>query len=220
MIVTSCFSEIDFAPDGDLDKSVWASPPRVKFNRDAFRGTEHPEIDTVVSSIWTHSYLYLAFWCRYEMLHIFAPDEELSEGNELWTRDVVEAFITPEESTSCHYYEFEVSPDNRGLALEIWLQDRIPRRETRDSAFDHATQIDSASKMWTAEMRIPLRSMAKTFISEIDWRINLYRADGVGTDASRRLLSWAQLQSANHSFHQPESFGVLRFQNARSHFIQ
>jgi alpha-galactosidase len=210
MILTARFSDIDFVPDGDLDKKAWDAFPRVRFIRDAFRGVEYPEIETEVSSLWTHDYLYLAFWCRYETLHTFANEEPCAEGNELWTRDVVEAFIAPEKSRISHYYEVEVTPDNRALELDISF-DGLPRRETWQSGFEHATRINSDSKIWTVEMRIPVRSMCAQIVPGVDWRANLCRADGAGSDEQRRLLSWAPLQAADHSFHQPESFGILRF---------
>jgi hypothetical protein len=211
MIVTAHFCEIDFVPNGNLDKSMWAACPRVRFNRDAFRRIEYPEIETVASGCWTDEYLYLAFWCRYEALTLFAPGEECAEGSELWTRDVVEAFIAPDLSAVSHYYEIEVSPNNRALELEISLRDTAPHGKSWQSGFQHATRIDSISKVWTVEMRIPVRSMGATIVPGIDWGINIFRADGAGSDEQRRLLSWAPLRIANHSFHQPESFGILRF---------
>jgi hypothetical protein len=212
MILIANISEVDFVPDGDLDKKVWAACGRVKFRRDAFGTIEFPEIETAASALWTNEYLYLAFWCRYQALHLFAPEERCAEGNELWTRDVVEAFISPEPSISSHYYEFEVSPDNRGLDLEI-SHEPISTPDTKwTSGFEHAASINCVSRIWTAEMRIPVQSMGVRQVRpSIDWRINLFRADGVGNDYERHLLSWSPLQIANRSFHQPESFGILRF---------
>jgi hypothetical protein len=70
------------------------------------------------------------------------------------------------------------------------------------------------------EMRIPARSMGvQRIVSGVDWRINLYRADGVGSVDQRRLLSWAPLLVANYSFHQPKAFGILRFSNSGSQSI-
>jgi Carbohydrate family 9 binding domain-like len=213
MIVSASFSDIDFVPDGDLDKGVWCARQRVKFYRDPFAGIEYPEIETAVSILWTREYLYLGFWCRYEALHLFAPGEQCAEGSELWTRDVVEAFISPEESRESHYFEIEVSPDNRALELDILFEGKVIHKRAWQSGFDHATQVNSEAKIWTAEMRIPIRSMGAQIVPGVDWRINFFRADGVGSDEQRSLLSWAPLQIANRSFHQPESFGILRFES-------
>ena len=211
------FSEIDFVPDGDLGKTVWTAARRVRFNSDAFREAVFPEIETTVASLWTDEHLYFAYWCSYQSLNCFPVAELCSEGNELWTRDVVEAFVAPEISKSNHYFEFEVSPDNRGLVLEIWLEGATVHRAAGEPGFEHASRIDRGSKIWTVEMRIPVRSMGVPRITlEVDWRINLYRADGTGNEEQRRLLSWAPLETANRTFHQPESFGILRFADRRS----
>jgi hypothetical protein len=46
----------------------------------------------------------------------------------------------------------------------------------------------------------------------MEWRINLYRADGKGGDSQRRFLSWSPLPPGTKlSFHQPASFGIIRF---------
>jgi len=210
MIFTASASEIDFVPDGDLGKKVWAAPSRVRFACDAFRGTEYPTSETTVACLWTSEYLYLAYWCRYESLFYFPPEELCSEGNELWTRDVVEAFVAPENLNSKHYFEFEVSPNNRGLDLEISVEGGGVHSAAWESGFEHASRIDRAVQMWTVEMRIPARTMGVRIIGpEVDWRINLYRADG--SYEQRRLLSWAPLEAAKNTFHQPEAFGILRF---------
>jgi hypothetical protein len=217
MIFTAKLSDIDFVPDGNLDKKVWATAGRVRFDRDAFRGIEYPSVETVVAAIWTAEYLYLAYWCKYETLNVFAPEEACAEGNELWTRDVVEAFIAPDPLAKEHYYELEVSPNNRGLDLENSLIGEKVHNAVWDSGFEHAATINYAKQIWAVEIRIPVRSMnVDKIIPGVDWRINLYRADGPGNASQRRLLSWAPLQIANNSFHQPESFGILRFSTPRS----
>jgi Carbohydrate family 9 binding domain-like len=217
MILTAEFCDTDFIPDGNLDKEVWATARQVRICRDAFRGIEYPEIETVVASVWTNEYLYLAYWCKYESLNLFPPEECCTEGSELWTRDVVEAFVAPVETARMHYYELEVSPDNRSLELENSQEGGRIHNAAWKSGFEHASTINYAQQIWTVEMRIPLQSMkVQRIVPGVDWRINLYRADGFGNDEQRRLLSWAPLLIANYSFHQPESFGILRFVTPRS----
>jgi hypothetical protein len=82
-----------------------------------------------------------------------------------------------------------------------------------DSHFDHATKIDAQHKLWTVEMRIPVKSMNLNAIRPGDeWRLNLYRADGPGDDTQRRFMCWSPLPAGpNKSFHQPASFGIIKF---------
>ena len=212
MILMANFLDADFVPNGDLDKDVWVKAERVRFNREAFRGTEHPEIETAVASLWTRQYLYLAYWCKYMALNFFEGEDPSVKRWELWTRDVVEAFIAPQRNQSSHYYEFEVAPNNQWIDLEIDLGSKQSPNVQWNSGFEHDTRIDAARRMWTTEMRIPVRSMGAEHVDQsADWRINLYRADGVGPDDERNLFSWSPLPLANGSFNQPDSFGVLRF---------
>jgi len=211
MIVSSHLSDVDFVPDGHLEKKAWAGAGTTTFNRDPFKRRDYREIETTVASLFTYEHLYFAFWCRYEALNIFAPGQECAEGSELWTRDVIEVFIAPQSGAISHYYEIEISPDNRSLELHIIGQGAQLRREEWVSGCEHAAGIEPAFRLWTVEMRIPLRSMGVANVPRVDWRMNLCRAEGTGSDEQRRLLSWAPLKATIRSFHQPDSFGTLRF---------
>jgi len=212
MILTSEFSRTDFVPDGDLDKKAWATAKKASFDQDAFQRTAYPEIETSVASRWTEKYLYLAYWCKYRTLNIYQGEDPRAERWELWERDVVEAFINPQPAQPVHYYEFEIAPNNQWLDLEIDLHGKRPHNAQWNSGFEHATRVYPARHIWTVEMRIPVRSMGVQRIDpNIAWRINLYRADGPGSGEKRRLLSWSPLAIANNSFHQPASFGILKF---------
>ena len=217
VILTSEFSKTDFVPDGNLKKRVWASAKKVRFDQGAFQKTGYPEIETVVASRWTEKYLYLAYWCKYKTLNTFQGEDAHAERWELWTRDVVEAFINPQPDRPTHYYEFEVAPNNQWLDLEIDLTNtKQPHDAQWNSGFEHVTKIDAARHVWTVEMRIPVQSMGvQRMEPNTDWRINLYRADGFGNDQQRHLLSWSPLAIQNGSFHQPDSFGILRFTRSK-----
>jgi hypothetical protein len=217
VVLTSEFSKTDFVPDGNLKKKVWASAKKVRFDQGAFQKMEYPAIETVVASRWTEKYLYLAYWCKYKTLNTFHGEDTHAERWELWTRDVVEAFINPQPDRPTHYYEFEVAPNNQWLDLEIDLTNtKQPHDAQWNSGFEHATKVDAARHIWTVEMRIPVQSMdVQSMEPNTDWRINLYRADGFGNDQQRHLLSWSPLAIQNGSFHQPDSFGILRFTRSK-----
>ncbi len=213
-LIVSEFSAVDVVPDGDLGKALWSGAKRVRFDEAAFVRTTYPESATTVASRWTAKYLYLAFWCDYRSLNIYEGEDPGPERLQLWEKDVVEAFINPEPARAQHYYEFEVAPNNQWVDLEIDLTRRPFGNAQWNSGFQHATRVDAVHHIWTSEWRIPMDSITQTAPrADAEWRINFYRCDGPGSDATRRQMSWGALPEklAEHSFHQPASFGVLRF---------
>jgi hypothetical protein len=213
-LIYSAFSFVDVAPDGNLEKDFWIGLKRIQFDRAGFSRTIHTEARTEVASRWTSQYLYLAFWCHYENLNMYEGEDPAPERWHLWEKDVVEAFINPTPDRPSHYYEFEVAPNNQWLDLEIDLARHPHNNEKWNSGFRHETRIDARQQVWTAEMRIPIASMTAAPIHPMtEWRANFYRCDGVEAGASRRMLSWGALPLNLHenSFHQPDSFGIIRF---------
>ena len=212
MILTASFLDADFIPDGNLDKAVWSKAEKVRFDRDAFKGTQISEAETTVASLWTKHYLYLAYWSKYTTLNTYTGEDPAVERWQLWDRDVVEAFIAPQSAETPHYYEFEVAPNNQWIDLEINLGSKESPNAQWNSHFLHATKVDAPRRIWTAEMRIPVESMgAQSIDHNTEWRINLYRADGPGSGAERNLLCWSPLPVNSGTFHQPASFGLLKF---------
>ncbi len=213
-LIVSEFSRADVEPDGKLDKSFWAGVERVRFDHAAFSRASYPEAETTVASRWTRKFLYLAFRCRYQTLNIYQGEDPGPERWQLWEKDVAEAFINPNPDHPFHYYEFEIAPNNQWLDLEINLA-RNPMSDAHwNSGFEHRTHIDPARHLWTVEMRIPVAAMTHTPIEPgSEWRVNFYRCDGPGSGNARRLMSWGAMpkESTEHTFHQPASFGRLRF---------
>ena len=213
-VIVSRFSARDTVPDGDLDKPFWSDASRVAFDQAAFTRATYPESETRVASRWTRNYLYLAFWCRYQTLNAFEGEDLHVERWGLWEKDVVEAFIAPDPGQPSHYFEFEVAPNNQWIDLEIDLTKRPFNNARWNSGFEHSTRLDSARHVWTSEWRIPLASLARSGIAPgKDWRVNFYRSDG--QPPNRRAMSWGALplKLPQSSFHQPESFGILRFED-------
>jgi hypothetical protein len=215
LTMTSKFTRADFVPDGNLSKKVWKDAPRIRFDQDRFGLTHFPDSEVQVASLWTPGYVYFAYWCKYRALNIYAGEDPAKERWELWNRDVVEAFINPQPERFLHYYEFEVAPNNQWIDLEIDLAKTPFNDAGWDSHFEHATKVDAEGKVWSVEMRIPAASMRVNAIHAGDeWRLNLYRADGPGDDTQRRFICWSALPAGtNKSFHQPASFGIIKFVN-------
>ena len=214
LVIVSERVDADSKPDGNLGKPMWSRAKPVWFDQAAFSESRYRDLKTKVASCWTAHFLYLAFWCPYEELTVYKGEDETIERWRLWERDVVEAFINPNPQSPSHYYEFEIAPTNQWLDLKIDLT-RTPLNDASwNSGFEHATRVDALERVWTAEMRIPVRSMGIEAIRrDMEWKINFYRCDGPGDDSARRLLSWGRLpvRGPGGTFHQPASFGMLRF---------
>jgi hypothetical protein len=211
--ITSKMAPADFILGGNLSRDVWKGAPRVKYDVEVRANKAFPDSATEVASVWTPHYLYLGYRCHFRSLNVFEGEDIARERFGLWTRDTAEAFINPEPGRFNHYYEFEVAPNNQWVDLEIDLSKKPFGNVHWDSNFEHVTSVDAKRHIWTAEMKIPVKSMG---VAEITpgtiWRLNLYRLDGHGEDPVRRFLSWGPLPPGeNRSFHQPASFGMIKF---------
>jgi hypothetical protein len=209
--MTSKFSPTDFVPDGNLDKEVWKSADWVHVGSDMSGQKDYPQSAMDIATVWTPRYVYFAYRCKYTELNIYQDPDPVAEKWGLWDRDVVEVFLNPQPERVNHYYEFEVSPNNLWVDLEI-NKDQTPFNDANwDSHFDHATHVDPAKHIWTAEIRIPVASMgAKEIFPGAEWRLNLFRCDGPGDDQQRRFLSWSKI-TEGPSFHVPTRFGIIQF---------
>lgn len=210
--INSEFSTNDFVPDGDLRKEVWRRAKWIRFDHDMSGRRHYPQARTAVASLWTPSYVYFAFRCRYTTLNIYEGEDPAKERWELWNRDVAEVFINPQPERVNHYYEFEVAPNNQWIDLEI-DKDKTPFNDaTWNSGFEHATRVNPKALEWTLEMRIPVEKMGVNEIEpRAEWRVNFFRADGPGDDAQRRFLAWSTIPEGK-SFHVPVRFGIIRFE--------
>jgi hypothetical protein len=201
----------DFVPDGNLDKAVWKTADWVHVDHDMTGTKAYPKSMTDIATVWTPHYIYFAYRCKYTELNIYKDADPAAEKWGLWDRDVVEAFINPQPERVNHYYEFEVSPNNLWIDLEI-NKDQSPFNDASwDSHYDHATRIDPQHHIWTCEFRIPVASMgAKEIVAGTEWRVNMFRCDGHGEDHQRRFMSWSTIPGGG-SFHAPTRFGIVQF---------
>jgi hypothetical protein len=201
----------DFVPDGNLAKAAWKRAKWVRFEHDMSGRKKFPQAATRVAVLWTPDNLYVAFRCRFTALNIYEGEDAAKERWELWNRDVAEIFVNPQPERVSHYYEFEVSPNNQWIDLEI-DKTKTPFNDAKwDSGFQHSTRVDAKSHTWTCEMRIPVSSMGVNKIpADAEWRVNFYRADGPGEDSQRRFMCWGSIPEGR-TFHVPERFGILRF---------
>jgi hypothetical protein len=203
-------SSTDFVPDGDLTKAAWKQTGATEFDHDSSGQKHYPELATRVAGLWTEKYIYFAFWSHYNELNVYEGEDPAKERWKLWERDVVEVFLNPEPARVPHYYEFEVAPNNQWIDLEIDKTKNPFNDAGWNSGFEHATRVDAANHIWTAEMRIPLSSM---HVSEVrpglEWRGNFFRAAGKGADEERKFLAWSIIPEGK-TFHVPTRFGVVK----------
>jgi alpha-galactosidase len=201
----------EFAPDGDLHKTIWKSAYWEKFDRDAYTRVSYPQADTQIAGLWTNQNIYFCFRCKYSSLNMYEGEDPAKERWELWNRDVVEIFINPEPDRVNHYYEFEVAPNNQWIDLEIDKTKDPFYDPVWSSGFEHSTRINSEEHYWACEMRISAASIGVREISlENEWRVNFFRADGLGDDSQRRLMSWSAIPGGD-TFHTPTCFGLIHF---------
>lgn len=209
--IISRFSPKDFVPDGNLEKEVWKTADWVRFDHDRTGRRSYPQSATEVATVWTPHDVYFAYRCKYTVLNIFEDADPAVERWGLWNRDVVEVFLNPQPERVSHYYEFEVSPNDLSIDLEINKDESPFNDPSWDSHFEHATHIDAGRHVWTREIRIPVVSMrAKNISAGAKWRLNLFRADGPGDDSQRQFLSWSVISNST-TFHTPTRFGIIQF---------
>jgi hypothetical protein len=214
-LITARFSATDFPLDGDLAKDPWSGVKCVRFDHNWAGSRHYPLAATAIASLWNQRYIYFAFWCRYSTLNVYSDVDPSKDFWGLWERDVVEVFVNPQPQRVNHYYEFEVAPNNLWIDLEIDL-DKTPFNDPGwNSKFTHATHVDAGRKLWTCEMRIPLRAIVGargTPSPGEEWRINFFRADGKGDNRHRRLMAWSPVPGEKPNFHTPRRFGLIRFE--------
>lgn len=200
----SCLSQ-NLAPDGFPLPAAWNSAEPVFFNSDWQGKNPDPERETQVRLLWTADALFLHYRSRYRTLTVFPDADSSGRHDHLWDRDVVEVFLQPDPTYPGHYFEFEVSPNG------FWIDLNIEHGERSDpkSGMKCRTHVDESIKAWTAELAIPLRSLALHFDPSSIWRVNFFRVEG--PSEPRFYSSWRPTNTPQPNFHVPTAFGKLKF---------
>lgn len=191
--------------DGFPSRSSWDKSPAISFDCD-WKG-ENPEaaMATEVRVLWTPETLFLHFVAKYQSLNLYTDARDDGWRDQLWDRDVAEAFLQPDASDPMKYKEFEVAPNGFWIDLDI----SHGAKEELRSGLKRRVVLDEKSKTWTADLAVPMRSLTASFDASHDWRVNFYRVEG--QTKPRFFSAWSPTYTQHPSFHVPERFGHLVF---------
>jgi alpha-galactosidase len=191
--------------EGFPEPEWWGRAPAIRFERD-WRGQHgDPQRATEVRLLWTEQTLYIRFVAHYRELTVYADARADGWRDELWERDVAEAFLQPDASDPRVYKELEVSPNGFWIDLNIRHGEK---EEMRSGLRRHVTQ-EPAGLTWTAELAVPMISLTPEFDPKRSWRANFFRVEG--KTEPRFYSAWSPTLTAAPNFHVPEAFGHLVF---------
>ena len=191
--------------EGFPEQASWERAPAIRFEQDWNGQQADPQRATEVRLLWNDQTLFLRFFARYRGLHVFREARADGWRDELWDRDVAEAFLQPDVSDVRVYKELEVSPNG------FWIDLNIARGEKTEmrSGLRRRVVQDEAARAWTAELAVPMRSLTPAFDPKRSWRANFFRVEG---KAEPRFYSaWSPTFTPVPNFHVPEAFGHLAF---------
>jgi hypothetical protein len=206
--ILSVKAPTDTALSADPDSPFWKPVVGILADRD---NLGNPVVKDImkIRSRWTNDNLYLLFSCTYSSLHLKTDPKISEETNGLWNWDVAEAFIGDSFEAITRYKEFEVSPQGEWVDLEIDTSrpGGLPNGWLWSSGFKVKARIDAASKLWYAEMCIPIKSISREpALPGLQFRANFFRTQGV--PPNRLLLTWRPTFAP--TFHVPASFGIIQ----------
>jgi hypothetical protein len=191
--------------DGLPTPSSWELAASLRFNADWQGKNADPERETEVRLLWTPESLYLRFRARYRVITVFSDAEPNGRRDQLWDRDVAEAFLQPDPTHLRRYKEFEVSPNG------FWIDLGIGPGEKHDlkSGLRRRVILNEAAKTWVAELALPMKCLVERFDPAATWRVNFYRVEGAAEP--RFYSAWQPTGTPAPNFHVPETFGELVF---------
>jgi alpha-galactosidase len=185
--------------------AIWHQADPITFCSDWQAKNSDAERETHVQALWSAKTLYLRFECCYRELFLFDDSDPNGRRDQLWDRDVAEAFLQPDPSRERYYKEFEVSPNGMWLDLDIFPAGRADLK----SGMRRSVVLDTQSRTWTAEIGVPIKALTPSFDPAAIWRVNFFRCEG--TKEPRHYLAWRPTHSPEPNFHVPSAFGEMRF---------
>lgn len=190
--------------------SSWGLAAPLRFNADWQGKNPDPERETEVRLLWTREILFLRFRAKYRTITVFQDADPNGRRDQLWDRDVAEAFLQPDVSNLDRYKEFEVSPNGSWIDLDI----APGEKRNLESGLKRRVILDEARKIWVAELRIPMKCLAEKFNPAAKWRANFYRVEGASEP--RFYSAWRPTGTAVPNFHVPQAFSELLFRTSEA----
>jgi Carbohydrate family 9 binding domain-like len=206
-LIESVKADRDTALEVNPKAAFWrdAGPVYARVDRN---GNKLPGYQTEVRSRWTDTNIYFLFVCPYQHLSLKPSPDTVQETYELWNWNVAEVFIGSDFKDIKRYKEFEISPQNEWIDLDINLH--APHHEEGwkwNSGFEHTARIDEKKHIWYAAARIPFAALdSRPARAGNTFRVNFYRTEGSGANAKE--VMWQPVMGS--TFHVPEHFGLLR----------
>lgn len=183
----------------------WQSAEPVTFCADWQGKNPDPQRQTSVRVLWTPRAVYLRFECSYRELFVFEDSDANGRRDQLWDRDVAEAFLQPDRQGERSYREFEVAPNGMWVDLDIFPEGR----RNLESGLTRSVWLDRERHAWAAELAIPMKALTGQFDPAAAWRVNFYRVEG--PKEPRFYSAWQPTGTPEPNFHVPKAFGKLRF---------
>jgi alpha-galactosidase len=185
--------------------AAWENAPAIRFESDWQGKNSDLHLETEVRLLWSENALYVLFLAHFRSITVFADSEPGGRRDQLWERDVAEVFLQPPGSDGQRYKEFEVSPNG------FWIDLDIAPGEKRDlkSSLKRRASVDEKSKIWTAELVLPMKSLTEHFDPSKTWRVNFFRVEG--PSEPRFYSAWQPTGTPAPNFHVPNAFGKLAF---------
>lgn len=185
----------------------WQFASPVTYCADWQGANPDPARQTEVRVLWTPNTLYLRFECRYRELFVFDDSDANGRRDQLWDRDVAEAFLQPDPSRPRYYRELEVAPNGMWIDLDIFPGGLSDLK----SGLTRSVWLDREQHIWSAELAIPMKALTEHFDPAAVWRANFYRVEG--PREPRFYSAWRATGTPQPNFHVPDAFGRLRFEN-------
>jgi hypothetical protein len=164
-----------------------------------------PTWGTEVRLGWEEDGLHGLFLCQ-------DPDPwatKMKRDDALWEEEVVEIFLAP-FGDCISYFEIVINPLNTVTDLFVRRTRTGLRKEFAWNCEGLATACGTLSYGWIAAFQIPFRALGDCHPTRSPvWRANFARIDRP-KEKKRELTAWSP--SFVESFHVPERFGVVRFE--------
>jgi hypothetical protein len=199
-------AKADFTITANPDSPQWKGVPAHKAAVDPFGKPAAAAFDFRIQ--WTPQFVYFQFTCPYTELNLKPSPATKEETNKLWEWDVAEVFIGADMANIHQYREYQVSPQNEWVDLDIDRKNPRPQAHTWNSGFSVDASIDKAKNAWYGAMKIPVSSIngvSGPAKAGLELRMNVYRLDG--KVPNRQSIMWNPVQVRSH--HTPEKFGKL-----------